>query len=110
MNRLLIIGLRTVVLIVGLRADDPARVLIVVGPSTHPPRSHEVAAGGRLLKHCLENMTNISDVDVTLVDDWPTDASRLNAIDIKASPRSIRPPQSRRPLHRLRSHVVRPTR
>ncbi|MFM8272388.1 MAG: ThuA domain-containing protein [Gemmata sp.] len=31
-----------------------ARVLVVVGPSAHPPGTHEVAAGGRLLKHCVE--------------------------------------------------------
>ena len=43
-------------------AAEPTRVLIVVGPSTHPPGSHEVAAGGRLLQHCLENMSNVSDV------------------------------------------------
>ena len=34
-------------------ADMPARVLVVVGPSNHPPGTHEVAAGGRVLKHCL---------------------------------------------------------
>lgn len=39
-------------------AGDPARVLIIVGPSKHPPGSHEVAAGGRVMQHCLENMTN----------------------------------------------------
>ena len=36
-----------------------ARVLIVVGPSNHPPGSHEVAAGGRLMKHCLETAVNV---------------------------------------------------
>lgn len=30
-----------------------ANVLILVGPSTHPPGTHEVAAGGRLVAHCL---------------------------------------------------------
>jgi type 1 glutamine amidotransferase len=34
--------------------DTTTRVLIVVGPSKHPPGTHEVAAGGRLLKHCVE--------------------------------------------------------
>lgn len=81
MIRFLIPGLLAVFLAGGLRADDPTSVLIVVGPSTHPPGSHEVAAGGRLLKHCLENMTNVSDVDVTLVNGWPTDTSRLNSVD-----------------------------
>jgi hypothetical protein len=31
----------------GIRA--PARILIVVGPSTHAPGTHEVGAGGRLM-------------------------------------------------------------
>ena len=30
-----------------LQAAEPARILIVVGPSNHPPGTHEVAAGGR---------------------------------------------------------------
>jgi hypothetical protein len=32
------------------------RVAIVVGPSSHPPGTHEEAAGARLMKYCLENM------------------------------------------------------
>ena len=54
--------------------DKPvARVLIVVGPSTHPPGSHEVAAGGRLMQHCLENMSNIKGVKAEVVTEWPRD-------------------------------------
>ncbi len=48
-----------------------ARILIVVGPSDHPPGTHEVAAGGRLLKHCLENVTNLPGIKVDLVEQWP---------------------------------------
>lgn len=66
-------------------AEEPAKTgdaecLIVVGPSTHPPGSHEVAAGARLLKHCLENSGNLSGLTATIVDAWPTDASRLAAV------------------------------
>src|SRR4051812_38578233 len=42
--------------------DDAAgtkQVLIVVGPSMHPPGTHEVAAGGRLIKYCLEHAENV---------------------------------------------------
>ncbi len=61
-----------------LSAGEP-RVLIVVGPSKHPPGSHEVAAGGRLVKHCLERMTNLPGVTVDLVEGWPDAAARKAA-------------------------------
>ena len=50
-----------------LHAAD-MRVLIVVGPSNHAPGSHEVAAGGRLMKHCLENMANLPGVKADVVE------------------------------------------
>lgn len=49
------------------------RVLIVVGPSKHPPGTHEVGAGGRLLKHCLEHMENRPGVRANILYEWPTD-------------------------------------
>jgi len=57
-------------------AADPARVLIVVGPSKHPPGSHEVAAGGRLMKHCVETMVNVPGVKADVVQAWPDKALR----------------------------------
>ena len=64
-----------------LRAADPAppptRVLIIVGPTNHPPGTHEVAAGGRLLKRCLENMTNVPGVKADVFYEWPTDDTVL---------------------------------
>lgn len=60
-------------------AAEPARVLIVVGPSKHPPGTHEVPAGGRLLKHCLEHMENVRPVRVDLVEGWPRDQSLRGA-------------------------------
>jgi type 1 glutamine amidotransferase len=59
-----------------VRAADAPRVLIVVGPSTHPPGSHEVAAGGRVMKHCLETMTNLPGWKVDLVEGWPEKSLR----------------------------------
>ena len=55
------------------------RILIVVGPSTHPPGSHEVAAGGRLMKHCLENMANVPGVKADVFNEWPKDNAALDA-------------------------------
>src|ERR1041384_2418785 len=62
-----------------LFAAAPARILIVVGPTDHPPGSHEVAAGGRLMKHCLEHMANVPDVKVDLFNEWPRDNAILDA-------------------------------
>lgn len=55
-------------------AADSAHVLIIVGPSKHPPGSHEVAAGGRLMKHCIETMTNVPGVKADVVETWPDKA------------------------------------
>src|SRR5687767_8304542 len=55
------------------------RVLIVVGPSTHPPGTHEVTAGGRLLKHCIENAENVRGLKADLVEAWPLDKKILEA-------------------------------
>jgi len=54
-----------------LQAAEDARVLIVVGPSNHPPGTHEVAAGGRLMRHCLQNMSNLPGVKAEVVEGWP---------------------------------------
>lgn len=55
---------------------DSSHVLIIVGPSNHPPGSHEVAAGGRLMKHCLENMGNVAGFTADIAYQWPDRARR----------------------------------
>ncbi|MEX2044358.1 MAG: ThuA domain-containing protein [Opitutus sp.] len=57
-------------------ATPSARVLIIVGPSNHPPGSHEVAASGRLLEHCLQRMANLPGVRAEVVYEWPDQALR----------------------------------
>ncbi len=59
----------------------PKQVLIVVGPSTHPPGSHEVAAGARLMAYCLEHADNLSNVNATVVQGWPDDEELLTRTD-----------------------------
>jgi type 1 glutamine amidotransferase len=54
-------------------------ILIVVGPSNHPPGSHEVAAGGRVLKHLLEHTNNVDDLIIDLVNEWPNATLREQA-------------------------------
>jgi len=53
------------------RETPKTKVAIVVGPSTHPPGTHEVAAGARLLKHCLENPANARPIRAEVFDRWP---------------------------------------
>jgi len=76
MKRIITIVLLFYILCQVARADDACRVLIVVGPSTHPPGSHEVVAGGRVLKHCLEHASNLSMFKVDLVEGWPAQSLR----------------------------------
>ena len=61
-------------------AKAETRVLIVVGPTNHPPGSHEVAAGGRLMQHCLEHMENVRGVKADVVSEWPKEQAVLDAV------------------------------
>lgn len=74
-------------------APGETRVLLIVGPSKHPPGTHEVEAGGRLLKHCLENMSNLPGVKVDLVNEWPKDKSVRAAADTIVFMGDTFPPQ-----------------
>lgn len=60
-------------------AAEP-RILIVVGPSTHPPGSHEVAAGGRLLRYCLEHSDDLPGISAEVVQRWPADEAALENV------------------------------
>ncbi len=61
-------------------ADENAtQVLIVVGPSRHPPGTHEVAAGARLVKYALEHAQGVRPVRAQIVDAWPQDRTVLDA-------------------------------
>lgn len=56
-------------------------VLIVVGPTSHPPGSHEVAASARLVQHCLEHMENVPGVHARVFYEWPKDQAVLDRAD-----------------------------
>jgi type 1 glutamine amidotransferase len=75
-HRLSFTGICLAFCISSIFAADPARILIVVGPSNHPAGSHEVAAGGRLMKHCIETMANVPGVKADVVYEWPAQALR----------------------------------
>ena len=51
----------------------------MVGPSNHPPGTHEVAAGGRLMKHCIEHMANVPGVKADVFNEWPKDQAVRDA-------------------------------
>lgn len=62
-------------------ADDSRNVLIIVGPSNHPPGSHEVAAGGRLMQHCINSTKSVAGIKADIVYEWPKDETILDAAD-----------------------------
>lgn len=66
--------LATLALGTAAKADATStRILVVVGPSQHPPGTHEVAAGGRLLKHCLEHIDAVPGIQAEVVTEWPAE-------------------------------------
>ncbi|TWT65000.1 ThuA domain-containing protein [Allorhodopirellula solitaria] len=71
----------------------PKQVLFVVGPSTHPPGSHEVAAGAQLMAYCLEHADNVSDIRTTVVEGWPDDEDLLKQTDVIVFSGDTFPPQ-----------------
>ena len=58
---------------------ESKRILIVVGPNMHPPGTYEVAAGGRLMQYCLENMADGQGVTAEVVSEWPQETSKLSS-------------------------------
>jgi hypothetical protein len=56
------------------------RILIVSGPSQHPPGTHETAAGARVLKHLLEQAQGIGPVRVEVITEWPKNRSALEDV------------------------------
>jgi type 1 glutamine amidotransferase len=99
-------------LLVGTAFGAPAgRVLIIVGPSNHPPGTHEVAASGRLLKHCVENMVNLPGLKADLVYEWPTDQALRDGastvILLGDTFPAMRLPESKRNLAQLAAMMAR---
>ncbi len=93
-------------------ADKPtAQILIVVGPSSHPPGSHEAAAGGRLLAHALEHAENLRGVRTEVVAEWPQDRKRLEEVAavvfIGDTFPPMRMPQSERIMQELAAMTAR---
>jgi type 1 glutamine amidotransferase len=56
------------------------RIAIIVGPSKHPPGTHEVAASGRLVQHCLKNVSNLPGIEADIHYEWPQDDSAFDSV------------------------------
>jgi type 1 glutamine amidotransferase len=74
-------------------AAEKARIVIVVGPTNHPPGTHEVAAGGRLMQWALENMGNVPGVKADVLYEWPKDKAVLESARTIVFIGDIFPPQ-----------------
>jgi len=61
--------------------SSPPHILIIVGPTTHPPGTHEVAAGGRLLQYSLQNIENLPEVRAEVHYQWPRDQAIWDKAD-----------------------------
>ncbi|MEM9643548.1 MAG: hypothetical protein AAF989_01030 [Planctomycetota bacterium] len=57
-------------------AETKKKVLVVVGPSKHPPGSHEVTAGGRLVAATVSRFNNLSGMTGVLSIGWPDESVR----------------------------------
>jgi hypothetical protein len=70
-----------------------ARVLIVAGPSNHPPGTHEVAAGARVVEYCLEHAENVPGIEADVVDAWPGDRQSLKQVAAVVFTGDLFPPE-----------------
>lgn len=64
-----------------MAGSDSPSALIVVGPSRHPPGTHEVAAGARVMEYCLESLQNSGQFEVDVIDAWDSDWKTLKTYD-----------------------------
>jgi type 1 glutamine amidotransferase len=63
-------------------AESPAKIVIIVGPTNHPPGTHEVAAGARVMQYCIENSSNLQDMEAEVFYEWPKDVAVLDAANV----------------------------
>ncbi len=58
--------------------QSTTHVLIVVGPSKHPPGTHEVAAGARLIQHILQHAQGVPPILAQVAYTWPEQQNLLD--------------------------------
>jgi len=77
------------------RADTstpPRRVLFVVGPSGHPPGTHEVAASARLVKYCVDQAGAGRGIETTVSEGWPENPTPLDHVRVVVFTGDMFPP------------------
>lgn len=62
----------------GVASAPRARIMIVAGPGSHAPGTHEEAAGARVIQHCLEHASNVPRVHAQVFYKWPADEAVLD--------------------------------
>lgn len=67
-------------LAVGMFVPAHASALIVVGPSKHPPGTHEVAAGARLMKDMIEHAQGVRPLTAEVVTAWPAEGKAFDGV------------------------------
>jgi len=63
---------------VTVESDRVRKILFIIGPSTHPPGTHEGAAGARLLKYCVDHAKEGAGIQTEIYEGWPTDTASLS--------------------------------
>lgn len=61
-------------------SPSPTRILIVAGPSQHPPGTHEVAATARLIEYLLEHAQGVPKISAQVVQQWPKGKAALDGL------------------------------
>jgi len=64
--------------LVAAESGGAGGIHFIVGPSSHPPGTHEVAAGARLLKYCLERSGIQAMPKTHLHEGWPESPGALS--------------------------------
>ncbi|MFP6764494.1 MAG: ThuA domain-containing protein [Planctomycetaceae bacterium] len=75
---LLLLAVDSVLPVQSARASR--QILIIVGPSHHAAGTHEVAAGARLMQHCLTH-SGVQGLNAVVVDGWPQSETDLDTAD-----------------------------
>jgi type 1 glutamine amidotransferase len=76
-----------------VQAAEREGIVILVGPSEHPPGTHEVEAGGRVMEYALEHAGNVPGLPAEVLTAWPDDTSILQRAAAVVFIGDIFPPQ-----------------
>jgi type 1 glutamine amidotransferase len=79
-------------------------IRIIVGPSKHPPGTHEVAATGRLIQFCLDQAIQklgVVSLRVQIHERWPEDQGELDATQCCVFVGDFFPPMRMEPKDRI---------